>query len=130
MGNPWEKSKFLPQKLKIPASDLIKYLSELKRRIKLCKVVFVKKGPLGLIVLNWVYLTINGKTLLAEIVNGEGLEFSVMDPKPLASSPQVVGQNPNAGFHKLAIHATDCESLDFAVVFNNYDADYDKDNLS
>ncbi len=76
------------------------------------------------------YLTINGKTLLAEIVNGEGLEFSVMDPKPLASSPQVVGQNPNAGFHKLAIHATDCESLDFAVVFNNYDADYDKDNLS
>lgn len=76
------------------------------------------------------FLTINGKTMLAELVNGEGLEFSVMEPKPLPSSPQVDGQNPNTGFRKLAIHAENQKDLEFAVILNNYDTDYNADNYS
>lgn len=74
------------------------------------------------------YLTKDGKTLLAEIINGEGAAFSVMDAKPLETSPKVAGNNPNEGIRKLVIHIPECKDLDLAVTFKKYDTEYFKED--
>lgn len=74
------------------------------------------------------YLVLNGKTLLAEIAAGEGAAFSVMEAKPLPTSPKVAGQEENEGFRKLTIHMTDVTNLNLTVIFNNYDSNYNVDS--
>lgn len=76
------------------------------------------------------YLTLHGKTLLAEIAEGDGAVFSVMEAKPLPSSPNPAGQNQNNGYQKLTIHMTDVSSLNLSVIFNCYNGDYDPDSYS
>jgi hypothetical protein len=49
-------------------------------------------------------LELNGRRLRAEVLEPAGAKFSVMDARPLPSSPQPDQQNPNAGIRKLAIH--------------------------
>ena len=68
--------------------------------------------------------------MLAEIAEGDGAVFSVMEAKPLPTSPNPDGQNPNKGYQKLAIHMTDVSSLNLSVIFNCYDGDYDPDSYS
>ncbi len=65
-------------------------------------------------------LTKNGKKLLARIVSGNGAEFSVMDAKPLPTSPVIAEQNPNDGIRKLTIHIENCESNEICVTFVDY----------
>ena len=65
-------------------------------------------------------LTKNGKKLLARIVSGGGAEFSVMDAKPLPTSPVIAEQNPNDGIRKLTIHIENCESNEICVTFVDY----------
>ena len=62
-------------------------------------------------------LTKNGKKLLATIVCGDGATFSVMDAKPLPTSPVIEGQNPNDGIRKLTIHIENCGSNEICVTF-------------
>lgn len=62
-------------------------------------------------------LTLNGKKLIAKIINGDNAEFSVMDAKPLETSPVIEGQNPNDGIRKLTIHIENCESNEICVTF-------------
>lgn len=50
-------------------------------------------------------LALNGKYMLAQILPGSDGEFTVMDPKPLSTSPNPSGQASNSGC-KLAIHLT------------------------
>lgn len=69
------------------------------------------------------YLNKNGKVLKAEITSGDGATFSVMDAKPLPTSPVVEGANPNDGIRKLAIYIPKCQSLKLTVVFNCCDVD-------
>lgn len=69
-------------------------------------------------------LTVNGKKMLAEIMTGDGAEFSVMDAKPLPSSPVIEEQNPNEGIRKLTIHIPQTDSINLAVSFVNYDRKY------
>ena len=76
------------------------------------------------------YLTIHGKTLLAEIAEGDGAVFTVMEAKPLPTSPNPAGQNPNKGYQKLAIHMTNVTELNLSVIFNCYNADYDENSYS
>lgn len=76
------------------------------------------------------YLTLHGKTLLAEIAEGDGAVFSVMDAKPLPTSPNPDGQNQNKGYQKLTIHMTEVSSLNLSVIFNCYNGDYDPDSYS
>ncbi|MBE7035226.1 MAG: hypothetical protein E7402_03760 [Ruminococcaceae bacterium] len=64
-------------------------------------------------------LTLNGKTLKAEIAHGDGATFSILDAVPsLPGSPTVTGQNANTGIRKLAIHVSGCTQLNLMVVFN------------
>lgn len=69
-------------------------------------------------------LTMNGKKLLAQIMAGDGAEFSVMDAKPLPTSPVIAEQNPNEGVRKLTIHIPQTDSINLAVSFVNYDMKY------
>lgn len=50
-------------------------------------------------------LTIGNKQLYAELSTDLDAKFSVMDAKPLSTSPQYSGQNSNSGVRKLAIHS-------------------------
>lgn len=69
-------------------------------------------------------LTLNGKKLLAKIISGDNAEFSVMDAKPLETSPVIEQQNQNEGIRKLTIHIPKTESINLAVSFVNYDMKY------
>ncbi|MBQ4527504.1 MAG: heparinase II/III family protein [Clostridia bacterium] len=60
-------------------------------------------------------LDINGNKMYATLLT-DG-EFAVMEPKPLPSSPNGAGQNPNKGFQKLFIHLSGVENADIAVFF-------------
>lgn len=56
---------------------------------------------------NTAYLTSEGVTLKFMIDSDiEGYEFGVMDAKPLDTSPNYSGQNPNAGIRKLYLKGT------------------------
>ncbi|WP_152362520.1 DUF4962 domain-containing protein [Microlunatus speluncae] len=49
-------------------------------------------------------LTLNGRQLQARLLDGPaGAKFSIMDAKPLPTSPNPSGQNPNAGIRKLVV---------------------------
>jgi hypothetical protein len=53
--------------------------------------------------------------LLCRIVSPNGAKFSVMDAKPLPSSPDPQGQNKNAGVRKLVIKFDDVDKLRLCV---------------
>ncbi len=75
-------------------------------------------------------LTLNGTKLYAQIVTENETDdvcFSVMDAVPFETSPKVEGQNPNEGIKKLTIHLENCESVNMAVVFSEYN---NESNLS
>lgn len=65
------------------------------------------------------YLTQNGKSITAEISASCGADarFSVMDAKPLKTSPVSLGQNENEDTKKLTIHLTDVKELRLSVRF-------------
>lgn len=69
-------------------------------------------------------LSYNGKKLLAKIVNGDGATFSVMDAKPLPTSPQIPEQNPNNSVRKLTIHMPSVQEIDLCVSFADYTEAY------
>ncbi len=62
-------------------------------------------------------LTLNGKTLLAQIASPSNAKFTVMDAEPLSSSPNPSGQDSREGYRKLAIHITGLNSVSVSVVF-------------
>ena len=62
-------------------------------------------------------LTIDGKTLLAQIASPSNATFSVMDATPLSTSPNPSGQNANEGYKKLTIKLTNITSASISVVF-------------
>ncbi len=71
-------------------------------------------------------LTLNGAKLYAQIVTESetnNVGFSVMDAVPFETSPEVEGQNPNEGIKKLTIHLENCESVNMAVVFSEYNSE-------
>ncbi len=76
------------------------------------------------------YLTLNGKKLKAEITTGDGAIFTVMDAKPLPTSPVVDGANSNDGIRKLAIHIEKCSKLNLTVSFNCCDIDGEISNYN
>ncbi|MCK4873405.1 MAG: heparinase II/III family protein [Phycisphaerales bacterium] len=55
--------------------------------------------------------------LRVDILQPENARFTVMDARPLPTSPNPDGQNGNAGVRKLTIHLTDVEQLKLAVLF-------------
>ena len=63
-------------------------------------------------------LTQNGKKLFAKIIKGESLRFSVMEAKPLPSSPKIEGQNPNDGIKKLTVEIKAKKQIDLAIAFS------------
>ena len=71
-------------------------------------------------------LTRNGKVLIAEIVCGKGAVFSVMDAKPLNTSPICEGQDANEGVCKLTIHLKNVTNLNLMVIFYASDSKVQK----
>lgn len=61
-------------------------------------------------------LNINGNKMEAKLLSEEG-RFTVMPAVPLKTSPQVVGQNENKDYRKLAIHFESTKDLDICVCF-------------
>ena len=70
-------------------------------------------------------ITVNGKSMIAEITEGEGAVFTVMEAKPLPTSPVCIGQDENAGVSKLTIHMTNVSKLNLTVVFNIFDENFE-----
>lgn len=64
-------------------------------------------------------LTLNGKCICAEIAYSSGADarFSVMDAKPLPTSPVSEGQDENEGVRKLTIHMNNVSRLNLCVRF-------------
>ena len=62
-------------------------------------------------------LTLKGKSLLAQIVSPANGVFTLMEAKPLPTSPTSSAQNANAGVQKLTIHLPSVNNADIAVVF-------------
>ena len=71
-------------------------------------------------------LTMNGKTLLAEISGPDEAKFTKMSAKPLSSSPNPGGQNANDGIQKLVIKLTNTTKASINVVFTPVLSDSDK----
>jgi len=70
------------------------------------------------------FLTKNGRTLVAQIVTKDDSinpKFTEEAAVSFETSPQIEGQNHNAGISKLTIHLSDCEKIDLAVNFSMYD---------
>lgn len=62
-------------------------------------------------------LTLAGKRIYAHIVSPIEGNFEIMEAKPLPVSPNPMGQNPNKGIQKLAIHLNAISSTTLSVVF-------------
>jgi autotransporter-associated beta strand protein len=60
-------------------------------------------------------LTQGGNRLWIKILPGSGGQLTLMDPAPLATSPNPSGQNANAGYQKLAIHLQNVTNRRLAV---------------
>ena len=58
-----------------------------------------------------------GKQLMARILSPSDAVFEVMPARPLPTSPDPPGQNPNTEFRKLAIHLQDVTETTLAVQF-------------
>ncbi len=62
-------------------------------------------------------LTLNGRRMQARLLDGPaGAKFSIMDAKPLPTSPNPSGQNPNAGIRKLAVTADPARHFRLSVL--------------
>ncbi|MBQ2446234.1 MAG: heparinase II/III family protein, partial [Oscillospiraceae bacterium] len=62
-------------------------------------------------------LTMNGKTLLAQLVSPANGVFTQMEAQALPTSPNPEGQKSNAGIRKLAIHLKNVTATEITVVF-------------
>lgn len=62
-------------------------------------------------------LTIQNKQMYIQLESDMNAEFSVMDPKPLPTSPQYNGQNANSGVQKLTIHMNNVKEGYIQVTF-------------
>jgi len=71
-------------------------------------------------------LTLNGKTLLAQIASPADAVFTTMDAQPLSTSPQPEGENARDGYRKLVIHLTNTASTTICVVFTPILQDSDR----
>jgi hypothetical protein len=61
-------------------------------------------------------LTLKNKHLMAKILSPPGAEFTLMEARPLPTSPAPEMQNPNRGLRKLAIHLSGIEAERIAVL--------------
>ncbi|MFC7623188.1 discoidin domain-containing protein [Microlunatus sp. GCM10028923] len=62
-------------------------------------------------------LTLNGKQLQARLLDGPaGAKFSIMDAKPLPTSPNPSGQNPNTNLRKLVVTADPASAFRLSVL--------------
>lgn len=76
-------------------------------------------------------LTKNEKTLTVYIANGDAATFSVMEAKPLPTSPQVPDQDPvPENVKKLTIHIEECNDIDLCVVIATGETPIDKYKFS
>jgi len=60
-------------------------------------------------------LTQGDAQLRAVLLSPENARFSVMDARPLPTSPDPAGQNPNKGFRKLAVNLREVKSATVSV---------------
>jgi hypothetical protein len=60
----------------------------------------------------------NGKTCTVRLLSPAGAGFTIMDAKPLPSSPDPEIQNQNQGMRKLAIHLARVKNATIAVLVN------------
>ncbi len=60
-------------------------------------------------------LSKNGKIITVTIQKGDDAFFTVMDAKPLPSSPSIDGQSINDGIKKLAVHIVNCSDIDLVI---------------
>jgi len=58
----------------------------------------------------------DGRRLRAQLLSPDGARLTVMDARPLPTSPQPEQQARNEGIRKLAIHVTDAKDLRLAVL--------------
>jgi hypothetical protein len=61
-------------------------------------------------------LTLGGKRMIARILSPVAARFSALPAAPLPNSPNPAGQNPNAGWTKLAIHLAAVRDLRLTVI--------------
>jgi hypothetical protein len=57
--------------------------------------------------------------MIAEIVSPAGASFEIMEPVLLSTSVPSVGNNPNKGFRKLAIHLKNVSNPTITVLFKD-----------
>ena len=62
-------------------------------------------------------LTLNGKTLLAQICSPSSAKFTLMDAEPLSTSPKPTGEKSREEYRKLSICLSGVTSANIAVVF-------------
>ncbi|MBR6426743.1 MAG: hypothetical protein IKS28_02835, partial [Clostridia bacterium] len=60
-------------------------------------------------------LSKNGKIITVTIQKGDDAVFTVMDAKPLPSSPSIDGQSINDGIKKLVVHIVNCSDIDLVI---------------
>ncbi|MFA0754985.1 MAG: hypothetical protein YPKNTGVA_000479 [Candidatus Fervidibacter sp.] len=63
-------------------------------------------------------LTQGTATLRAVLLSPKDAHFAVMDAKPLPTSPNPLGQNPNNGIRKLAVHLSQTASMQLIVLLS------------
>lgn len=63
-------------------------------------------------------LTQGMATLQAVLLSPKDARFAVMDAKPLPTSPNPLGQNPNNGIRKLAVHLSQTASMQLIVLLS------------
>ncbi len=63
-------------------------------------------------------LTQGTATLRAVLLSPKDARFAVMDAKPLPTSPNPLGQNPNNGIRKLAVHLSQTASMQLIVLLS------------
>ena len=63
-------------------------------------------------------LTQGTATLQAVLLSPKDARFAVMDAKPLPTSPNPLGQNPNNGIRKLAVHLSQTASMQLIVLLS------------
>jgi len=63
-------------------------------------------------------LTQGTATLQAVLLSPKNARFAVMDAKPLPTSPNPLGQNPNNGIRKLAVHLSQTASMQLIVLLS------------
>lgn len=74
-------------------------------------------------------LTINGKTVTAELLAPASASFEVMDAVPLSTSPNPSGQNANSGVKKLFVHLENITSAEIKLRLSPKDVSADETKI-